>query len=156
MQKSNNTTKNRLDFELDKSRIKDFLTNFTDKSIKEEDRIHGRHKYMIELQKISNKKQKILTISVEDLEEYFSKEEDLFNIIITNTKRYLKIFYEATSEIMPNRTIQVSLEEIEPIQEVIMNQRMANLSVSLNENPNINNEKNLTKYNQIPNELLRR
>jgi hypothetical protein len=156
MQKQNTSFKNKLDFELEKSRIKDFLTNFSDKTIKEEDRIHGRLKYMIELQKIANKKQKILNVSTEDLEDYFSKDEDFYKIILTNIKRYLKMFYEVTAEIMPSRTTQASLEEIEPIQEVIMNQRMSNISLSLNDNGNTNNEKNLYKFNQIPNELLRR
>jgi hypothetical protein len=156
MQKQNNSLKYKLDFELEKSRIKDFLINFTDKTIKEEDRIHGRIKYLIELQKIANKKQKILTINTEDLEDYFFKDEDFYKMILTNIKRYMKIFYDVTAEIMPSRTSQATIEEIEPIQEVIMNQRMSNLSLVLNDNSNINNEKSLSKYNQIPNELLRR
>ena len=37
------------DFELQKSKLNEFFTSFTDKSIKNKDDIHGNKKYMIEL-----------------------------------------------------------------------------------------------------------
>jgi DNA replicative helicase MCM subunit Mcm2 (Cdc46/Mcm family) len=93
------------DFDLEKTKILEFLKNFTDNS--REEKIHGRRKYMNELQKISNKQGKVLTIFKEDLEEYFHKDYNLYKSIITNTKRYLKILYEIVDDIMPTRSIQI-------------------------------------------------
>jgi DNA replicative helicase MCM subunit Mcm2 (Cdc46/Mcm family) len=92
--------------------MKDFLLNYVDKNLKEEDRIHGKFKYIIELQKIANKKSKLLTIHCEDIDDFFSKDNKIYKSIISNTKRYLKIFYDIAEEIMPTRTSQINSEVI--------------------------------------------
>ena len=112
MLKQENYLSYRPDFELEKQKIKDFLLTYVDKALKEEDRIHGKNKYMIDLQKIANKKSKILMIHKEDIDDYFSKDNSVYKSIITNTKRYLKILYDITEDIMPTRTTQSTSEVI--------------------------------------------
>ena len=106
MLKQENYLSYRPDFELEKQKIKDFLLTYVDKALKEEDRIHGKNKYMIDLQKIANKKSKILMIHKEDIDN------SVYKSIITNTKRYLKILYDITEDIMPTRTTQSNSEVI--------------------------------------------
>ena len=98
-------------FENEKSRMKDFLERFEDKTINEKnkDKINGKLKYKIELQKIANKKSKVLEIHLDDMEDFFQIKDDvtLNNNILTNTKRYLKIFYEIVDSMMPLKDIQI-------------------------------------------------
>lgn len=139
------------DYELDKSKLTDFLTTFVDRGIKSEDPTHGKKKYMIELQNIANQSSQLLKIEVEDLDLFFQNDAPFFNSIKTNTKRFLNLFYEVVDKVMPKRTVKNNEEDIEPIEEVILNQRMANLQA----NNGNNSEKQVTK-DQIPPELLRK
>lgn len=69
--------------------------------------------------------------------------------ICKNTKRYLKLFYEACDRIMPTRSVRnMAPEEIEPIDEVLMNQRMANLMSNVSDKP--------IDKSAIPPEMLRK
>lgn len=146
------------EFELERAKFENFLRTFTDKSITF-DNEHENRKYMIELvifliiffkQKISNKKSKVLEIYKEDLEFFFSSEKDsaLLDQISKNTKRYIKLFQEACDKVMPPRSLRnIQLEEIEPIEEVYMNQRMANIMTLNQRQPD---------QESIPPELLRK
>lgn len=142
---------NKRDFELDKAKLSEFITTFSDRTIRVEDDIHGKKKYMIELQKIANQTLKVLEIHIEDLDHYFSNDNLFFDLIKSNTKRYINLFYEVIDKVMPKRTVKNSDEELEPIEEVIQNQRMANIQAN-NGNPS---ERQVTK-DQIPPELLRK
>ena len=143
------------DFELQKSKLNEFFTQFTDKNIRHEDNIHGKKKYMIELQKIANQAIKTLEVHIEDLEYYLSSDPALFESIKSNTKRYLNFLYDIVDKILPRKTVKSSDDEIEPIEEVIQNQRMANLLANSNGQSNGNSHKQVTKE-QIPPELLRK
>ena len=116
------------------------------------DDLHEKKKYMIELQKIANQTSKLLEIHLEDLEYYFSNEAWFFDLIKTNTKRYVNFLYEIIDKVMPRRTLKISSEEdLEPFEEVIQNQRMANLLAK-----DGNGDNKQVMRDQIPSELLRR
>ena len=140
------------EFEVQKSKLTEFITTFIDKSIVTEDDLHEKKKYMIELQKIANQTSKLLEIHLEDLEYYFSNEAWFFDLIKTNTKRYVNFLYEIIDKVMPRRTLKISSEEdLEPFEEVIQNQRMANLLAK-----DGNGDNKQVMRDQIPSELLRR
>ena len=141
----------KFDFETEKAKLSEFLTNFNDRSILTEDKEHGKKKYLIELQKIANQQQKVLEVHVEDLEKYFQNDAHFFSQIKTNTKRYVSFFYEVADKVMPRRTVKNSEDDIEPIEEVIQSQRMANLHA----NHGNGNERTATKET-VPAELLRK
>ena len=140
------------EFDLQKSKLTEFITSFTDKSIKFEDNLHGKKKYMVELQKIANQTLKILEIHIEDLDLYFSNDVSFFENIKINTKRYVNFFYETIDKVMPKKTVKNSEDDPEPFEEVIQNQRMANL---LANNGNGSADKQVTR-DHIPPELLRK
>ena len=141
------------DFELQRSKLTEFITSFTDKSITNEDELHGKKKYMIELQKIANQTIKILEIHIEDINHYFSNDALFFDCIKTNTKRYINFLYEVIDKVMPRKNVKFSSEEyLEPFEEVIQNQRMANL---ISSNGNGSDNKQVTR-DQVPPELLRK
>lgn len=162
-----NNTKNFLfykaEFELDRSKIENFLRNFTSVDV-EEDSIHGNRKYMIQMvifniynyvqQKIANRELKLLEILKEDLDYFFQKEADtvLLESIFKNTKRYINLFYEAVDRVIPPKSnIQNPYEEMESIEDVYMTQRLANIT-----NTRDNTSKFLTKETFFPPELFRR
>jgi DNA replication licensing factor MCM7 len=142
---------NRRDFELDKAKLTEFVTTYTDKSLRAEDNIHGKKKYMIELQKIANQTLKVLEIHIEDLDHHFSNDSFFLELLKSNTKRYVNLFYEVVDKVMPRRTARNLEEELEPIEEVIQNQRMANLQAN-----NGNSSERQVTVDQIPPELLRK
>ncbi len=94
------------DFELHASILKDFLLNFKDHSM-ENDQIHGKNKYMAQLQKIANFQSKVLEIHLNDLEVFLEKDFALYKSLMRNTKRYLKILYEVVDTIMPKRSVEL-------------------------------------------------
>ena len=89
------------------------MSDFED-GIINEDMTHGRKKYMIQLQGISNGYSNIMEIFYEDLEEYFRTEEDedFLKEILVNTKRYISIFSEVADGLIPERNIPLSLDEV--------------------------------------------
>jgi DNA replication licensing factor MCM7 len=139
------------DFELEKAKLSDFIQTFVDRNIKTEDELHGRKKYMIELQKIANQTSKLLRITVEDLDLFFQNDASFSDSIKLNTKRYLNLLYDVADKAMPKRTLKNSEDDIEPIEEVILNQRMANLNAN-----NGNGSDRHVNKDQIPPELLRK
>ena len=94
------------DFDTHSSILRDFLQNYSDKTI-EKDKIHDKHKYMINLQKISNRQSKVLEIHFDDLESFLEKEFIIYQYLQRNTKRYLKILYEIVDSIMPKRSLEL-------------------------------------------------
>jgi hypothetical protein len=79
-----------------------------------------------------------------------------------NTKRYIKLFYEAADKVMPNKSINnmIDINEVETVEEVYMNQRMINFQNFLTENNNNSFNKNNNNHSKnsksaIPPELLR-
>ena len=99
------------EYDLHSSNLKDFLLNFKDKSI-DNDIIHGKNKYMSQLQKISNLQSKVLNIHLDDLESFVEKDFAVYESLIKNTKRYIKILYEVVDSIMPKRSIDLKDEVI--------------------------------------------
>ena len=97
------------EFDLHASILKDFLLNYEDFSM-ESDRIHAKHKYMAQLQKISNLQSKILEISLNDVESFVEKDQGVYLNLLKSTKRYLKILYEVVDTIMPKRSIELKEE----------------------------------------------
>jgi hypothetical protein len=142
------------EYELEKSKLKDFFLGFIDKTIEKADSIHGKYKYMIELQKISNKSSKKLEVLFEDLEHSLSKSNDqaLFEKIQTNTKRYITLLYEVIDSIMPTKTSVTKDDEFEAYSELINNQRKANL-INLS---NGNDGKKIFENKTVPPEVLRK
>lgn len=85
---------------------------------------------------------------------HFEKENDiqLLQSIMKNTKRYIQLLYEATDKVMPPPNKKLAPEEaLEPHDEIIMNQRMQNIT-NMIENKSIIP----TQKKEIPAELLRK
>ena len=97
------------EFELHSSILKDFLLNFKDKTM-ENDIIHGKNKYMSLIQKISNHQSKVLEIHLDDLESFVEKDYVVYECLIKNTKRYIKILYDVVDTIMPKRSVELKDE----------------------------------------------
>ena len=95
----------------------------------------------------------MIEILIEDLEFFFQKESDskLVEDITKNSKRYIKLFYDAIDRVMPSRSKKLRDEDqIDPIDEILANQRMQNLQSSNEGNKPLSGKAN------IPPELLRR
>jgi DNA replication licensing factor MCM7 len=93
---------------------------------------------------------KVIEVLFEDLEYFFSRESDmeLFEQILKNTSRYVKLFSEAVDKIMPEK--QIRLIDDETVEDIILTQRRQNLS-------NNNSEGNAKTSKQLlPPEIMRR
>ncbi len=94
---------------------------------------------------------KVVEIIFEDLVSYFQKESDmeLVELIIKNTRRYVKIFCEAIDKIMPVKDKRLKDDETEEIEDIILRQREQNLE----NNPEGNVKSDKSK---LPPEIKRR
>nr|GMD40333.1 DNA replication licensing factor MCM7 [Ipomoea batatas] len=84
------------DFDRDKDLAKDFLSNFPDSD--------GEAKYLNILQDVANRKLKAIQIVLEDLASYKDLDEEFFQRVRENTRRYIAIFASAIDELMPEPT----------------------------------------------------
>ena len=144
-------------YEVEKRKIESFLNEF--KSNEEEtDKKYGKKKYMILLQKIANREVSIIEIYTEDLESYFSSQNNsddlvLLDCILNNTKTYVNLFKEAVDDLMPNANKQLPIDEtLMNKADIIQKHRLQNLNNLSNE------EKDKANKNKsgIPKELTRR
>lgn len=96
-----------------KGKMLEFLSQFEDQYIPE-DPVHGRKKYLIQLQRIPNGQSNIIEIHLEDLEEFFhsESEEVLLDHIKRNTLRYVSLLSDAADALMPERNVPLTLEEV--------------------------------------------
>ena len=60
----------------------------------EKDPIHGKLKYMIQLQKVANKEQSAIEIDMDDLKDFFDtiRDQGFLERIKQNTTRYIDLF----------------------------------------------------------------
>ena len=152
-------------FEEEKVNLSSFLKSFESMDI-DKDKIYGRHKYMIEIQKIANRELNTLEILTEDLESFFTKEGKeeeiaLYNSILQNTKRYISLFSDVIEEIMPNPTKQINIEDNYniPIEDIVNRQRLANINLSNaqgNEGINTNKKQISIFKSELPKDLRRK
>ena len=144
-------------YEMEKKKIESFLSEFKSND-EETDKKYGKKKYMILMQKISNRELSILEIFTEDLESYFTsqnKPEDLalLDCIFNNTKTYINLFKEAVDDLIPSSTKQLPIEEVFMNKaDIIQKHRLQNLNNLSNEEKDKANK----KKNGIPKELTRR
>ncbi|CAH9106704.1 unnamed protein product [Cuscuta europaea] len=99
------------DFGRDKDLAKDFLSNFAD--------LDGEAKYMNILQDVANRKTKAVQIELEDLASYKDLDEEFFQRVRENTRRYISIFASAIDELMPEPTEVFNDED----HDILMTQR---------------------------------
>ena len=94
---------------------------------------------------------KVVEILFEDLDSYFNKESEieLVELILKNTRRYVKLFCEAIDKIMPQKDKRFKDEESEEIEDIILRQREQNLE----NNPEGNSKSDKSK---LPPEIKRR
>ncbi len=151
-------------FDIEKTKLATFLKSYESLDIGK-DKIYGRHKYMIEIQKIANREIKTIEILTEDLESFFTKEgkeEDilLYNSILQNTKRYISLFSDVIEEIMPNPTKQIISEDNQEIDDIVNRQRLANINITnaASGNDTINAQRKTTPIfkNELPKDLRRK
>ena len=151
-------------FDIEKTKLATFLKSYESLDIGK-DKIYGRHKYMIEIQKIANREIKTIEILTEDLESFFTKEgkeEDilLYNSILQNTKRYISLFSDVIEEIMPNPTKQIISEDNQEIDDIVNRQRLANINITnaASGNDSINAQRKTTPIfkNELPKDLRRK
>jgi len=90
---------------------------------------------------------------VEDLEYFFNRENEieLMEKILKNTKRYIKLLYEAIDKLMPKSRVKKRDDEIDTVEEIVMNHRIQNLTHN-NVDENIKKNEKLN----LPPELLRK
>ncbi|KAH8980363.1 MCM-domain-containing protein [Lactarius hatsudake] len=108
-----------VDYEVEKGKIKDFLSNFVgpasgdnvadaiaDMDIGDDDgnpeaqRMRGL-KYMSQLQRIANRDQQMLVIDLEDIAKHEKTVSELASGIRHNASRYVKLFNEVVDSLMP-------------------------------------------------------
>jgi hypothetical protein len=100
----------------------------------------------------------VLEVNFEDLDFHFGQKSNdpaLLEHIYKNTKRYIKMFYEAADKLMPQRMIELRDDEIEPIEEIFNNQRLQNQQNNPEES-NMNHNRIGNSRVGIPSELTRR
>jgi hypothetical protein len=92
-------------------------------------------------------------VLVEDLEYFFNRENEieLMEKILKNTKRYIKLLYEAIDKLMPKSRVKKRDDEIDTVEEIVMNHRIQNLTHN-NVDENIKKNEKLN----LPPELLRK
>ncbi len=112
-------------------RCTEFLTSYTDPSIPE-DPIHGKHKYLIQMQKIVNKESQAIYIELTDVQEYFNTAKDAAFVdrIRVNTQRYVSLFSQAIDMNMPQPTVNFREDDLSTF-EILMNQRRFNFQQTL-------------------------
>ncbi|KAI9459439.1 MCM-domain-containing protein [Lactarius psammicola] len=128
-----------VDYEAEKGKIKDFLSNFVgpssgddvtdgiaDMDIGDDDgnpetqRRKGL-KYMSQLQRIANRDQQMLVIDLEDIVKHEKTVGELASSIRNNASRYVKLFNEVVDGLMPIPTKDIS--EQDEVIDIIMHQR---------------------------------
>ncbi|PPQ71415.1 hypothetical protein CVT24_012233 [Panaeolus cyanescens] len=129
-------TEDRLaDYENEKSRITDFLSNFKSSQEKDlaqnfaniglQDRdTNGQGpslKYMNQLQRIANREEQMLVIELEDIFTHENTMNELVNRIQNNARRYVGIFCEVVDKLMPEPTKDISDQD--EVIDVILHQR---------------------------------
>lgn len=82
----------------EKEKCEDFLRNFV---------VSGStfHKYVEQMQEISNRQRKVLEIYIDDLLDHRGDQE-FVNNVISNTLRYVNYFQEATDGLLPAANVE--------------------------------------------------
>ncbi|KAF8891198.1 MCM-domain-containing protein [Infundibulicybe gibba] len=79
-------------------------------------------KYMLQLQRVANREQQMLTIDLEDIAQYHEQTtSELVSRISHNTRRYVSLFSEVVDKLMPQPTKDIS--EHDEVIDVILHQR---------------------------------
>ncbi|KAG6497080.1 DNA replication licensing factor MCM7-like [Zingiber officinale] len=93
-----------IDYDAEKALAKDFLRNYSDSL--------GDPKYLDILQDAANRKMRAIYIDLEDIYTFCKdSDEDFWNRVKHNTRRYINLFAEAIDEIMPQPTEVFSVDE---------------------------------------------
>ena len=97
------------DYETEIAKCTDFITTFQDPSItrQNEDPIHGKLKYMTQLQRVANRQAEIIQIELEDIREFFdsAKDQAFVERVRINTHRYVTLFSKIIDQHMPQPSI---------------------------------------------------
>ena len=74
-------------------RCAEFITTYQDPKL-QPDAIHGKIKYMIEMQRVANRESKLILISLDDVRDFFSAARDsgFIDRVLHNTARYVDLF----------------------------------------------------------------
>ncbi|KAG6916652.1 hypothetical protein DXG01_005938 [Tephrocybe rancida] len=78
-------------------------------------------KYMIQMQKIANREQQMLTVDLEDIYTHENTLSELVTRIRSNTRRYVLLFSEVVDKLMPLPTKDISDQD--EVIDVILHQR---------------------------------
>ena len=111
------------------AKCQNFITTFQDPTITRanEDPIHGKLKYMTQLQKIANKQSEIIEIELDDIQDFFdsAKDQGFVERVRTNTKRYIQLFSDVIDQHMPQPSIVIAQEDMSSF-DIVMQQRRFN------------------------------
>lgn len=109
----------------------EFITSYTDASIKE-DPIHGKHKYLIQIQRIANKEDQVINIELSDVQEHFNTARDSHFVdrIRVNTQRYVSLFSQVVDANMLQPTVNFREDQMSTY-EILMHQRKFNFQQAL-------------------------
>ena len=91
------------------------------------DPIHGNLKYMVKLQDVVNKKNNLINIELDDLEEFFNaiKDRGFIERVKSNTQRYIKLFSKVVDDNLPLPSVQFTDEDLTAF-DIVMQQRRFN------------------------------
>jgi len=95
----------------------------------EKDPIHGKLKYMIQLQRVANKEQSAIEIDMDDLKDFFDtiRDQGFLGRIKQNTTRYIDLFSQCIDSSMPAPSIRIQEEDL-TTNDIVMQQRRFNAS----------------------------
>lgn len=117
------------DYDGEINKCTQFITEFQDSTISRtnEDPIHGKLKYMIQLQKIANKEQELIEIELCDVEEFFDSARDLGFVgrVKMNTSRYVGLFSKIIDQHLPQPSKDIG-DGMQSSYDIVMAQRRFN------------------------------
>ena len=96
------------DYDSERIRCSEFITTFQDPRLK--DPVHGKLKYMIELQKVANRQSKVIQLELDDIKEYFNAARDskFCERLRVNTTRHIELFAQVIDANMPKPSVNLS------------------------------------------------
>lgn len=135
------------------AKCSEFIASFEDPSLPV-DATHGKLKYQIEMQKVANRKQKMIRIEIGDLETHFRGDPGFVERVKTNTKRYITLINEVIDLQMPKQNEQSPEGEDESVSTILYKQRLQNVEANVEKRAQ-NYLSNKDTHNDIPQELRR-
>ena len=119
-----------------------------------EDATHGKFKYQIQMQRVSNQQDKFIRIEIGDLEQHFRGDQGFVDRIKSNTKRYVDLFNKIIDLQMPKRNEELPEGAEESVSSILYKQRLENMEANADKMA-ANYISDKDPFNNLPPELRR-